>query len=153
MPADDGLLRDAQAIDRALQVIHRELRRPAESGMNRAPLTVPQMRALAILTLPENLNGMALKDLTRALGLSQSTVSGMVDRLERLKLARRRVDAQDRRLTRVEAAEEVKTYVQKEVIEQRLGAMMRALGKASPAERARILQALETLERLLVKER
>ncbi len=150
MPADNGLMRDAQAIDRALQVIHREMRRPAESGMNRAPVTVPQMRALAILTLPENLNGMALKDLTRAMGLSQSTVSGIVDRLERMKLVRRQADAHDRRKSRIEAADEVKNYVQKEVIEQRLGALAKALSSASGAERAMILQALEMLERLLV---
>ncbi len=151
MPVDKDLLRDARAVDRALQVIHREMRRPAESGMNRAPVTVPQMRALAVLTLPENLNGMALKDLTSAMGLSQSTVSGIVDRLERMKFVRRKVDDHDRRRSLVEAADEVKTYVQKEVIEQRLGALAQALGNASPAERAAILQALETLERLLTQ--
>ncbi len=152
MSVGDDLLRDAQAIDRALQVIHREMRRPAESGMNRAPVTVPQMRALAILTMPENLSGMTIKDLTRAMGLSQSTVSGIVERLERMKLVRRQADAQDKRRSRIEAADEVKTYVQKEVIEQRLGALVNVLGRTSAAERAMIIQALETLERMLVNQ-
>ncbi len=159
MPVDDvvlssdELLQSAQAVDRALRLIQREMRRPAESGLARAPVTVPQMRALSILTAPENLNGMALKDLTRAMALSQSTVSGIVDRLERMKMVKRQVDEHDRRLTRIEAAEEVKTYVQKVVNEQRLGALIQALGKASSEERAFILQALETLERLLAPPR
>ncbi len=153
MPLGDDLLRDTQAIDRALQVIHREMRRPAESGMNRAPVTVPQMRALAILTLPENLPGMTIKDLTQAMGLSQSTVSGIVDRLGRMKLVRRQPDARDKRRSRIVAADEVKTYVQKEVIEQRLSALAYALGRTSAAERAMILSSLETLERLLVNDR
>ena len=150
MPGDNDLLRDAQAVDRALQVIHREMRRPAEQGMNRAPVTVPQMRALGILTQPENLDGMALKELTQAMSLSQSTVSGIVERLERMKFVRRQVDARDRRRSRIVAADEVKHYVQKEVMEQRLGALIKALGSASGAQRGMIREALETLERLLV---
>ncbi len=122
-------------------------------GRLSAPVTVPQMRALAILTLPENLPGMTIKDLTRAMGLSQSTVSGIVDRLERMMLVRRLADAQDKRRSRIEAAHEVKTYVQKEVIEQRLSALAYALGRTSAAERAMILSALETLERLLVNDK
>lgn len=153
MPADNALLRDAQAIDRALHTIRREMRRPAERDIQRIPLTAPQMRALTVLTLPENLNGMSLKSLTQEMDLSQSTVSGIVDRLERMGLVHRQPDAQDRRVTRVEAGEMVKNYVQKDLAERRLGALLTALEKASPQERGAIRQAMEMLERLLTAQR
>ncbi len=149
MPAENDLLEQAQAIDRALQVIHHELRRPIERDMNRAPVTVPQMRALDMLTKPENLGGMTLKELTRAMGLSQSTVSGIVDRLERMDFVQRKTDPNDRRVTRIEANERVKSYVQEEVVASRLSPLLNALEKASSAERELIRQGIKTLERLL----
>ncbi len=150
MPAEDDLVEAAQAIDRALRSIRHELRRPVESELHRRPLTSPQMRAMAVLAQPENLNGMALKDLTLAMGLSQSTGSGIVDRLQRMGLLKRQPDENDRRLTRIVVTEGVKQYLQKDLVEQRLGVLLQALERASPAEREMIRGGVETLARLLV---
>lgn len=103
MPIENDLFKEAQTIDRLLQVIRRETRRPIDSEISRTSLTAPQLQAMMILTQPEHLNGITLKELTRAVGLSQSTVSGIVERLERAGLVQRKADKSDRRFTRIEA--------------------------------------------------
>jgi MarR family transcriptional regulator, organic hydroperoxide resistance regulator len=101
-----------------------------------------------ILTQPEHLNGITLKELTRAVGLSQSTVSGIVERLERAGLVQRKTDENDRRFTRIEASAGVKTYLQHELSTLRLGPLLKALEKASRDDRAAILKRFSDFKKV-----
>jgi hypothetical protein len=50
MPVENDLFKEAQTIDRLLQVIRRETRRPIDSEISRTSLTAPQLQAMMILT-------------------------------------------------------------------------------------------------------
>ncbi|HEX5540229.1 MAG TPA: MarR family transcriptional regulator [Micromonospora sp.] len=62
-------------------------------------LTVPQLRLLLLLSLEGGAGG---QELSRAMGVSLATVTGIVDRLVAQDLVLRREDPHDRRVRRVE---------------------------------------------------
>src|SRR5260221_2189986 len=93
-PSAPELLADATEISRLLREVQRYVEQPQDAAMRESGLTMPQVSTLGVLF---DRGPLSLKDLSRELGLSHSTVSGIVDRLERRGLARRAVDPADRR--------------------------------------------------------
>jgi DNA-binding MarR family transcriptional regulator len=140
------LIREAEEVTTTVRVLYRLLCRSFDPEIARSGLTVPQINALEELTRED---GLSLKELSGRMGLSHSTVSGIVDRLERRGLVGRRTDPKDRRYSRIFLAEEVKEYVRDVVPSRTLGPILRALGLASAEERSQILAGTRTLRRLL----
>jgi DNA-binding MarR family transcriptional regulator len=140
------LLAEALAIDRSLRRIRRRLWRPFEADIASSRLTVPQLQLLEILSHDE---GVRIGTLAERLDMSQSSVSGIVDRLERQKLVERRSDPNDRRTTCVYMTEPVRAYVAETVPRHRVAPIVAALGRATPAQKRRVLEGLELLLRLL----
>lgn len=145
-PSNTQLERHAEEIATTVRALHQLLRRPFEADIAGSGLTVPQVNALEELAKKD---GLSLKELSRRLYLSHSTVSGIVDRLERRELVRRVPNEQDRRYSRIVLAEGVKAYVSETVPPRRLGPLLEALSRASADEREGILLGLRTLKRLL----
>jgi DNA-binding MarR family transcriptional regulator len=150
MTADLGassaeLIREAEEITTTVRVLYRLLCRSFDPEIARSGLTVPQINALEELTRE---NGLSLKELSGRMALSHSTVSGIVDRLERRGLVRRKTNEQDRRYSRIFLSEEVKEYVREEVSSRTLGPILKALELASAEERAQTLAGIRTLRRL-----
>ena len=85
----------AAEVERDLRAVRQLLRRPVEALIARGGLTGPQQAAMSIVVRS---GGVSLTDLSRELGLAHSTVSGIVDRLEKRGLVERRTDGADRRL-------------------------------------------------------
>jgi len=54
---------------------------------------------------------MSLKDLSAAVGMAHSTVSGIVDRLEKRGMLERQADTADRRFTKIVASQAVRDYI------------------------------------------
>ena len=146
--ANTELLREAAEVEGAVRAMYRLLRRPFDPDIVRSGLTVPQMNALEELTRED---GLSLKDLSGRMALSHSTVSGIIDRLERRELVERKPDQKDRRYSRIFLSEEVKEYVRRMSPSRSLGPILKALELASAEERARILEGVATLRRLLEK--
>lgn len=88
---------------RLLKEITRTLARRLPGGIHPG-LTMPQL-----LTLHELARSgpMSLTELSRALALANSTVSGIIDRLERAGHVRRQTDPDDQRIVRVELAKDI----------------------------------------------
>jgi DNA-binding MarR family transcriptional regulator len=143
---DPGLLREAETITDLLRAVRLILKRPLEVAIAGAGLTAPQVSLLTVLARSDRLS---LKDLVARLGLAHSTVSGIVDRLERRSLVRREVDASDKRLTRVCLTKVVKSYIKTGGPLHHPALLVEALHRASPKERARVVGGLKTLRRLL----
>ena len=112
-------------------------------------LTFPQ--AMVLTALGES-GAMPISALAEKTGSANSTISGIVDRLEKLDLARRTRSEKDRRVIYVE------------VTERYLGLREKALGSVNdcfstlvrdiaPEDRKQILQSLDILDRVLVSER
>lgn len=142
------LLREAEEVEGAVRALYRLLRRPFVPDISNSGLTAPQMNALEELT---RVDGLSLKELSARMALSHSTVSGIIDRLERRGSVERRRDAEDRRYSRIFLSEEAREYVRRMSPSRRLGPIPKALGLASAEERARILEGVGALRRLLEK--
>jgi DNA-binding MarR family transcriptional regulator len=152
MRSQGELIRDAQTVDRRLRLIQRAIRRAFEGDERRAGLTGPQTQAMTVLAqaLRAGQDGLTIRELSDQLGLAQSTVSGVVMRLEQKKLVQRLVDPADRRCTRVALVETVKSYLDQD---PRMGRLVEVMEYASDEERRAVLDGLRTLLRLLTEQR
>jgi DNA-binding MarR family transcriptional regulator len=136
----------AEEIDRDLRELRRILRRPVEEEAARLELTPPQRSVMQAL-FP--LEGFSLKELSRQVGLAHSTVSGIVDRLEKKGLLMRQPDPNDGRFTRITVSARVQKYGHKKLAALAIQPLAQALKRATPAERKAIRQAVATLRRLV----
>lgn len=141
-----GLLREAEEIADGVQALRRLLLRSFEPDIAKSGLTVPQMNALEELAKED---GASLKELSARMNLSHSTVSGIIDRLQRRGFVERKTNSRDRRYSRIFLSEKVRDYVSKEVPSRRLHPFLKALELASAEEKEQILAGLGTLRRLL----
>jgi DNA-binding MarR family transcriptional regulator len=66
-------------------------------------ITVPQFTALQILI---NNGDMTISELSQKMDLACSTITDLIDRMEKTNLVRRRKDEQDKRVVRVEVLQE-----------------------------------------------
>ncbi len=136
----------AQEIDRDLRAIRALVRRPLEAEIARGRLTGPQVSVMHALV---EAGGMSLKDLSAHLGLSHSTVSGIVDRLQQRGLVERQTDENDRRVTRIVVTQVVRDFVRDTAPALGLHPLVDALRRADAAGRRTIVKGLKTLRRLL----
>jgi DNA-binding MarR family transcriptional regulator len=146
MKPDQDVLREAETITGLLRAIRLILKRPVGEAVAGSGLTAPQVSVLRALVESE---GLSLKDLSARVGLAHSTVSSIVDRLERRGLVRRRTSAADRRLTCISVTELVTTWVKTGAALHHPAVLVGALRRANSKERALILGGLRTLQGLL----
>ena len=135
-----------EQIERDLGAIRRALRVPLESEIARGKLTPPQMAVMQMVVSQE---GISLKELHRAVSLAHSTVSGIVDRLQRKGLLERRADTADGRISRIHCTPVVKKFVVERLPKLSQGPLERALDRACKAEQAQIGEAIRRLRELL----
>ncbi len=147
---DEELLAAARGILDDLQTVWRDMRRTVEIDIKDSGLTVPQVSLLDALA---ETDGVSLKDLSLQMGLAHSTVSGIVDRLERQGFVHRKPDAQDRRFTKIFLSEQVKSYLGKDLPGRRLRSLAEVLRNGTLEERVRIADGLSILRRLLGTEK
>lgn len=151
---EDEALATARRIEQHLRSI-RNIRRHAQmssvqADMQQMALTPVQIQAMEMLVEGEDPSGgMSLKELSSRMGLAHSTTSGIVDRLERHGLVHRAINPQDRRQIRIQVDEEVMDFMRNTWPLINLAPFMRALERASESERAKVLEGLAILDRLL----
>jgi DNA-binding MarR family transcriptional regulator len=132
-----------------LQAIRQIMRKPLEAQYARGNLTGPQMLVMEVVCKHD---GISLKDLSKAVNLAHSTISGIVDRLEKRGFLLRTPLKTDRRVTQICPSRDVKEFLQKRAPVLTLHPLAIALKKASPDERRAILKGVSVLEKLLTKE-
>ena len=125
------------------------MRRRLEAEYARGDVTGPQRLVMHALVLSE---GLSLKELSAKVSLAHSTVSGIVDRLEKKGFVSRQVLESDRRVTHIKVTKPVRQFMEKQAPELALHPLLDALRKASEAERRAVKQGIEILERLLENE-
>jgi DNA-binding MarR family transcriptional regulator len=136
----------AQRMERDLSGIRRALRKPLEAEVAKGELTMPQS---AVMQVVVRQNGISLKDLSREVSLAHSTVSGIVDRLEKRGLIDRRPDPEDGRISRIYPTATVVEFVRDRIPSLTSGPLESALAHATPDERTTIEHALRRLRELL----
>jgi DNA-binding MarR family transcriptional regulator len=140
------LLDMAQDIDQDLRSIRRTLRQPVEAEFARGGLTGPQRSVMQALVRQ---GALSLKDASREVGLAHSTVSGIVDRLEKQGLVERQTDKKDHRVNLIVASKVVRDYVRDTLPTLVVHPLVESLRRAKPAERKAILEGLRMLRRVL----
>lgn len=139
----------AESIEQNLSGIRRALRRTLDAEVAKGNLTQPQT---AVMREIVRNHGISLKDLSRAVSLAHSTVSGIVDRLEKRGLIERRPNPADGRFSCIYPAAVVKDFVRERIPVLRRGPLQEALERSTVEERASISQALQRLRELLEHE-
>jgi DNA-binding MarR family transcriptional regulator len=138
----------AQDIDRDLRAIRARIRRPLEAVIAQADLTGPQLSVMHALF---DSGGMSLKELSAHLGLAHSTVSGIVDRLQKRALVQRRTDQADKRVTRIALTRTVRDFVRNKLPGLTIHPLVESLGRARVAQRQAIVKGLKALRSILEK--
>jgi len=133
-------------MEQDLSAIRRALRKPLDSEVARGELTSPQMSVMRVVVRQ---HGVSLKDLSREVSLAHSTVSGIVDRLEKRGMVERRPDPEDGRTSRIFPTMIVADFVREQIPRLSRGPLEDALERATKAERAAIAEALRRLRELL----
>jgi len=137
---------EAKRMEAQLQSIRRKLRQRLEAEFARGELTAPQRMVMGELVRVE---GMSLKELSARVSLAHSTVSGIVDRLEKQGLVERGVHATDRRVTVIRASGAVRKFMKSRMPALTLTPLLKALKRANEKELREVRSGLDTLERLL----
>lgn len=145
---DSEIAAQAERLEADLSAIRRLQRRLLESEFEKGNLTIPQKAAMRVIVRHQ---GISLKDLSREISLAHSTVSGIIDRLEKRGLVERRSDEADGRVARIHATAIVAKFLRNEMPSLVLGPLQRALAIAQPEERLQIEGALRRLRELLEK--
>lgn len=157
MKATAAIRDEAERIAGHLEAVRRVMQEAVWDEARRFPVPLTPQQVLALRTLVDqtrnSTRSLSLSELTEAMGLAHSTVSGIVARLEARNLLVRRSDPIDRRVTRIELAQSVKDWLAKDLPTRRTSPLTLALSEASPAERQRVLDGLATLERLVSRNR
>jgi DNA-binding MarR family transcriptional regulator len=133
-------------IESDLRAIQRALRKPIEAQVARGALTLPQTAVMQEVIAH---SGISLKELSKQLSLAHSTVSGIVDRLEKRGMIERRADTKDGRISSIFPTAVVSKFVREELPALSRGPLQVALQHASPAECDQIERALRRLRELM----
>lgn len=140
------LRQEAKRIEAQLQAIRRKLRQRLEAEFARGQLTAPQRMVMGELVRAD---GLSLKDLSARVSLAHSTVSGIVDRLQKQGLVERAPQTTDRRVTLIRASAAVRRFLKNKMPALTLTPLLKALESASEKELREVQRGLNTLERLL----
>jgi DNA-binding MarR family transcriptional regulator len=136
----------AQQMEGQLNLIQRRMRQSLQAEFARGQLTGPQRLVMHALVRSQ---GLSLRQLSEAVSLAHSTVSGIVDRLEKQGLLERQTDPADRRITRLVPSHAVREFLAVRMPELAVHPLLEALRRASPAQRQAIALGLDTLAGLL----
>ncbi len=137
---------DVEQIERDLGSIRRALRKPLDTQVAKGNLTVPQTNVMQAVVRNA---GISLKELSQAMSLAHSTVSGIVDRLEKRGMLERRPDASDGRISRIYPAAVVVEFVRDQIPILTRSPLEAAIERATAAERVAIGAGLRRLRELL----
>lgn len=142
---DVAIAAEVEEIVAAIRALRRNLlRNPAEDAA-RAGVTGPQVSVLMCLAARGPLT---LKDISGILGMSHSTASGIVDRLESRDYVQRTADPVDRRRTRISLSKQAARYASR-FDGGPFDRLAAGLKQASGAERKAIRTGLRMLQALI----
>lgn len=95
----DGYCNDVADIEKYLRKIDYITRRKGRGILNDFNITAPQFSALQILI---NNGNMTIGELSQKMALACSTITDLIDRMEKSELVTRKKDDKDKRVVRVE---------------------------------------------------
>jgi MarR family transcriptional regulator, organic hydroperoxide resistance regulator len=145
-PDADDARAQAQQIVALFQGLRRHVLRRSRAELARSGLTGNQLNLVSLLGRS---GPRTLGELSQELELSQSTVSGMVDRLQARGVVERTTSADDRRVTRVSLTEALSRQA-RALVDSGPGArLVEVLAAATPEERQTMYDGLALFRQCL----
>ena len=145
---------DVEAILSGLAFLYEENRRLAKQIAARASLTGPQ---LAVVKLLEHTGSLSLSELSSALRAQNSTLTGIIDRMEREGVVERVRSTEDRRVVRIHLTDKGRrlvrevpvepTYIFRRALESLSADDARSMAAALTKVSARVRAAVKRTER------
>lgn len=128
-----------------IREIYSKLNHSVEKEFKDTGLTVPQIMIVQLLFQYEKLK---VSELSNKMSLTNSTVSGIIDRLEKMDIATRRRSKEDRRIVYIELSNKGKELIGdfKDIINDYFN---RTFDHASEEELDTILTGINTLKKVL----
>lgn len=132
-------------IIKTLKLLKDHIKQHIERHYQSMNLTGPQGMLVGILA---HIGDMKISDLSEKMGLSNSTVSGIIDRLENQGYVERTRSKEDRRVVFVNLSADFRSKAEHHFkgVETMLSGLME---NATPEELDKVLEGLETLEKLI----
>ncbi len=127
----------------ALLYLYTESRRVTKELARRAELTGPQ---LTVLKLLEGVGDLSLSELSERIRAQNSTVTGIIDRMEREGLVVRARSTEDRRVVHIRLTEKG-AKIAREIAVEPMEIFRSALESLSPAETRSLLEILTKIAR------
>ena len=138
-------LRKGLEVSKLIGEILNMMRQNMTRGFGEAKLTAPQGMVVGILS---HSGRMKLSDLSQKMGLSNSTVSGIVDRLEKQGVVERIRSEEDRRVIYIATTKSFNDQ-HKDFHKRMEENMHNLMGKGSAEDIDKIIDGLQTLKKLL----
>ena len=141
-------MEDSSKIEEIVSVIKRIMwliKQNFEKDFKKMHVTQSQILVMRVLNY---YGDMKVGDISRELDLSNSTVSGIIDRLVEKKIVQRKRGEEDRRIVMISLADEYRQPVKKQLnaVAQK---MRKALSTITEEDLDSVIQGLEKLERIL----
>jgi DNA-binding MarR family transcriptional regulator len=112
-------------------------------------ITPPQFNALLVLAYNDNLT---MGELCKRLYLASSTVTDLIDRMEKNELVARERDPNDRRVIRLKVLEKGHTLIE-QVMARRIGYLKHVLKQVDPEQREHLRDALQSLFTIMTEQK
>jgi MarR family transcriptional regulator, organic hydroperoxide resistance regulator len=136
------VLQEAEFIRTSIEVLNHTIEKSIHKKVQQTGFTLPQMKVIeAVVAQP----GISIKDLARTLRMSQSTVSGIVERLITKGILAKQPGRRDKRFIQIDPTENVTRFMESMRTEYVNEAVVAALSHLHADQRAVIVQALRLL--------
>lgn len=128
-------------IERYLRKVDHIIRRNGREILNDFNITIPQFTALQILI---NQHEMTIGELSQKMALACSTITDLVDRMERNQLVIRKKDDKDKRIVKIEVLPKGHEIVEK-VLERRIRFLESKMEEMTEEQKISLSEGLEYL--------
>jgi DNA-binding MarR family transcriptional regulator len=138
-------MNDTDKIAEVMDRIHRKMRAKLSNELSQGEITIPQFHILEYLY---NKKGSVMREIADYLFVTPPAVTGLVDKLVKIGLARRDFSPSDRRIIIVSLTSKGKSVISK-IKSQADGLLFSFLKKLSAQERKNFLNITEKMEKVL----
>jgi DNA-binding MarR family transcriptional regulator len=143
----DPITVEAKYIREVVKKLNTFIDRTWEAEAKKSGLTRPQINVLQELY---HCPGLSLTELSNRMDMAHSTVSGIIDRLEKKGLVVRRSDTEDKRFLRLYLSPTVDSFLTNEMPASLDAPLIAELSELTVEERAKIREGLAILERTFI---
>ncbi|NLX62386.1 MAG: MarR family transcriptional regulator [Tissierellia bacterium] len=138
---DNKVSENVKSIEKYLRKVDYIIRKKGREILKDFNITIPQFTALQILI---NNEGMTIGELSQKMALACSTITDLVDRMERNDLVIRKRDEKDKRVVRIEVLPKGHQIVEK-VLEKRVKFLDSKMRNLTEEQKLNLKEGLKSL--------